>query len=738
MPSADVVKRSLLVLRLRNALIGPGLLLFFSIILYWNLIASPSKYAWFDHYDLCQIEIPRLQFFARSIHSGHLPLWNPHSWLGQPVLGSAQPGLLNPLNLIFTSLVPLKHGELSFGALNWLFVSLHVFGGWFCYLFCRGRSLPVIPSITGGLAFAFTGFFGTSPHIDLASAAALTPLIFLFVFRLWDGGPILSNAVPLGLVLGIAWLTGHHEIPLISCYTVLLASLVVAVYRLFRSRRIEWSILVGVAIAFSLAGAISAVQTLPMIEFGHLAKRWVNMSHPIEWGERVSYDVHTLYSMPWRGVAEFLVPREGIPIWSGYVGVTVLVLVALSLIHLRDEPTVVRLGILGVYALLYPLGAHTPFHRILYETLPMMDKARSPDRGLYLIGFVLSALAAFGSDTLIKNGIPRRHITWIAIVCAIPVGVGLSSHEPYAWKSFAAGALLLFIAWNAARPNIYRLGGCALIAMVLIEATTCASYRMAYVGSGNGVCAWALRDYRELGDRLRKDTSLHRVAADYNQLMTDIGSLFGVDAVQSFVSGVPSDVLRLELHSAHTGQLVGVTHRVAKREPLADEKVIGQYARGIQLFEVKSAMPRAWIVHQVEVVKNDDALRRSIFDPTTNFAVTAVMLNRDISITQCPGSDSVNVFSPNSDTLIADANLHCRGLLVVSDAFYPGWHAYVDRRPEPIIEVFGALRGVVLDAGSHTIEMRYEPFSVYVGVVIGVLGIVSCAICEIASRAGAR
>ena len=729
-----MLKRSLLVVRLRNALIGPSALLLLCIILYWKLIYDPSNYVWFDHYDLCELEIPRLQFFARSIHSGHLPLWNPHIWLGQPVLGSSQPGLLNPLNLVFASLLSLKDGELSFGALNWLFVVLHFLGGWFCYLFCRGMSLPAIPSVIGGLAFASTGFFGTTPHLDLASAAALTPLIFLFAFRLWIRGAMLSNAVPLGLVLGLAWLTGHHEIPLISSYAVLLGTLGIFVYRLCRSRRLEWPILAGSAVAFCLAFAISAVQTLPLIEFGRLAKRWVGMPNPIGWGERVAYNVHALYSMPWRGLAEFLIPREDTPVWSNYVGVTVVALAILALIYRWTDPAVRMLGILGLFALLYALGAHTPFHRILYELLPMMDKARSPDRGLYLAGFVLSALASFGANVLMKIGIGRRNIVWIAILCAIPATAGFASHAQYALKSLAAGIVLTFIAWNVARPKVNRLAGYILVAMVLLEATTCASYRVAYLGTGQGVCAWALRDYRELGEKLRGDTSPHRVAAEYNQLMTDMGDLFGLDAVQSFVAAVPSNVLRLELHSPHTGQLIGVTHRVAKREPQADETMIGEYARGVRLFEVQSAMPRAWIVHQVEVVKSEDELRRAIYDPATNFAATALMLNRGAPLAQCPGSDAVTVFRPNSDTLLAHADLQCRGLLVVSDSFYPGWRAYVDHRPEPIIEVFGALRGVVLDAGSHNVEMRYQPLSVYIGALLGLAGLVACAVLVKASH----
>ena len=71
-----------------------------------------------------------------------------------------------------------------------------------------------------------------------------------------------------------------------------------------------------------------------------------------------------------------------------------------------------------------------------------------------------------------------------------------------------------------------------------------------------------------------------------------------------------------------------------------------------------------------------------------------------------------------------NADLRCRGLLVVSETFYPGWEAYVDGKPQPVYEVFGALRGVVLDAGSHRVEMRNRPGVVMLGAGLSGVGIV--------------
>lgn len=712
--------------RLRNAVLPPAILFGLLVILYWKLISAPSRHVWFDHYDLCQIEVPRLQFFARSIHAGHLPLWNAYTWAGQPVLGSGLPGLLNPLILFFASVLPLSGGELSFSVLNWLFIVLHSLGGWFCYLFCRGIALGVLPSLVGGLAFASTGFFGTEPHWDLASGAVLTPLIFLFAFRMWDRGRIVQSAAPLGLVLGLSWLTGHHEIPLMNCYEVLLVSLAIIAYRFASKRSIDWSIAGGSTLAFGLAFIVSAVQTLPLVEFGREAKRWVGMAEPIAWNTKVSYDVHQLYSMQWHEFLNFLVPPDpSLAPCSDYVGLTILALAVLALVYTRANRHVPMLTILGSFALLYSLGGHTPFHRVLYQVLPMLDKARAPGRGLYVVGFFISALAAIGFSILSK-GASRKNVGWIAILCLIPGTIGITNRAEYGSHSLVAGGVLILILWNSWRPAVSRVAPYLILGLILLEATTAARYRIADLSSPDAVCATALRDYRELGLKLRQDSSTGRVAAEFNNMMTDIGDLYGVDLLQSQVSAVPSNILKLELHTVRTGQLFGVTHRIANRDPLPDETAVGEYARNVRLFHVKGAMPRAWIVHQTMVAKDYGELNRAIADSGLDFSSTAVMLKETVSVDRCFGPEPVSVSRPNADTLIAQAEVRCRGLLVVSDTFYPGWRAYVDGKVHPIFEVFGAVRGVVVDAGSHRIEMRYEPRSVYWGAILSLVGLTAC------------
>jgi uncharacterized membrane protein YfhO len=82
---------------------------------------------------------------------------------------------------------------------------------------------------------------------------------------------------------------------------------------------------------------------------------------------------------------------------------------------------------------------------------------------------------------------------------------------------------------------------------------------------------------------------------------------------------------------------------------------------------------------------------------------------------------------------VLEANLKCSGMVIEADAYSPDWVATVDGKPTPLFEVNGSLRGIVLEAGSHRIEMRYRPKSVYWGAALTALGLLGAGL---TTRAG--
>ena len=56
-----------------------------------------------------------------------------------------------------------------------------------------------------------------------------------------------------------------------------------------------------------------------------------------------------------------------------------------------------------------------------------------------------------------------------------------------------------------------------------------------------------------------------------------------------------------------------------------------------------------------------------------------------------------------------------RGLLVMSEIFYPGWKAQVNGKDVPIWKMDGGLRGIVVPGGEGVVAVYYSPASFRAG-----------------------
>lgn len=83
-------------------------------------------------------------------------------------------------------------------------------------------------------------------------------------------------------------------------------------------------------------------------------------------------------------------------------------------------------------------------------------------------------------------------------------------------------------------------------------------------------------------------------------------------------------------------------------------------------------------------------------------------------------------YVPNG--LEIDLESESAGMLILSDAYYPGWVATVNGNPTRIYNVNHGLRGIRIEAGRSRVEMRYEPDSLTIGLAISLTTLVILAI----------
>ena len=72
-------------------------------------------------------------------------------------------------------------------------------------------------------------------------------------------------------------------------------------------------------------------------------------------------------------------------------------------------------------------------------------------------------------------------------------------------------------------------------------------------------------------------------------------------------------------------------------------------------------------------------------------------------------------------------------MLVLSDAYYPGWTATVDGQPAPIYRVDGALRGVIIPAGFHDVRFQFRPTTLTPSLILLGISLLLAAFLIIAS-----
>ncbi len=718
--------------------IAPAVLFALTVGFYWKL-ALTGQYLWFDHPDMAYIELPRLQYQAYAIARGRFPLWDPFVWSGQPLIGQTQPGPLFPLNLLFFLMRPLEDGYLSVAWLNWYYAIVHFLAAVFCHALCRDWGLSRTAAVFAGCVFSFGGFFGTVPWLDVFNGAFWTPLILLYQFRAVRGGRPLRSSALCGLFLGLAWLSGHHEIPL-------LVSVAVAANWAWNSWR-RPALLRYAAVSVLVAGAVSAAQLWPTIEFGRLSVRWVGVNQPAAWTDRVPYTVHTVYSLPARGILQTLLPSSATHAdTSPFFGAAVVALAALGLCARWRTPAVRWLAVVGAISLVYAMGALSPLHGVLYALFSPLAKARVTVRALHVTGLAIAVLAGFGMAALLA----RESMGWvrrIAMAAAV-YGLALIAHggwsivnghevdDRIALNGFAA--LTVAIVWAAWRTDhIGRAAvAVAMFAAALMELTALTSKQFPHRFEGEPLkFAKRLFANRDLARRLHDEPQPIRVSVDEADLPENFGDWNRVEVLQGYVAGVPWNLVRIGLHTERMQQLFGVTHWLSRKPANARQVDIHEGVSGVKIFRNPDPLPRARSVHRAIETKDVAELDMRIQDPTVDLRTTVVMMGRAPTLETCGGEDKVALPRHNSDRVTISANMACRGLVVLGDPYFPGWSAKIDGQPAEILEVYGALRGVVVDSGAHTVEMIYRPVSVIGGAAITLAGLLAvAALCLVEKR----
>jgi hypothetical protein len=148
------------------------------------------------------------------------------------------------------------------------------------------------------------------------------------------------------------------------------------------------------------------------------------------------------------------------------------------------------------------------------------------------------------------------------------------------------------------------------------------------------------------------------------------------------------------------------------------------------------AMPRAWLATEAEALDATEIWRtiRGIPDPKTKTIKafdprrTALMEIEPSKLPkleggQLPPDAFARIVSYEPNRLTIETNADRQTVLVVSEIHYPGWVALLNGAKTPIHQTDFLLRGVIVPAGKHTLEMSYRAPQARNGAIISLLTI---------------
>ena len=160
-----------------------------------------------------------------------------------------------------------------------------------------------------------------------------------------------------------------------------------------------------------------------------------------------------------------------------------------------------------------------------------------------------------------------------------------------------------------------------------------------------------------------------------------------------------------------------------------------------RLYKNSNNLPRAFLVKDHKVVDREEEFARFFSEPDFDPGRTALLeatpkrfekLKNAPSLPDVIPAVKLKVYEHNR--MIIEVDTPEAALLFMSEAYYPGWKAYVDKEQEEILRANYVFRAIPVGPGSHRIEVIYDPVSFKVGLSITMATLLVLLISQVVLR----
>jgi hypothetical protein len=709
---------------------------------------------------------PARQFAVSELHQGRFPWWAPYQYGGVPFVWPK----FSPF-LLFECLAK------SPVILAWVQLLAALVAGTGMYFFCR-KALPVgfWPATVCAWCYPLTAFFVLWQGFPTALAVYWLPWLFLAIDRTIRGSHPLA-APGLSAVTFLTLISGHSDVAgqvLLGSGIYALWCWWNAHPGKWLDRKARMAlalVLVGWGLGFLLA----APHLLPLLEYAQTGSRMMHRKVGIEerpptgWQALPQVVLPDLYGTTEKN-STFIAPAPEKNLLesasAAYTGVLATLLVApLAWYHRRLRAGNLFWIFLALFGLSWCLNLPGFVPLLRLPALHLM----SHNRLVFLTSFAILALTANGLETLLSGPVQRRWWFWLpAVTLAALCGWCLyrSAVLPAAISSQSDFNAFCLKKWgNIQATSDVRQVQAWFIRHYTIMAGFCIVGVIGWLGlwfqkSGRfrlfPVLAFFLVAdllWFDCGRNAQCDPALYypeipalkeiarstpgRIIGGFP---ASLGFMQGLSDIRGYDSIDPArmvDVLKTSAEVPSTNLAYAETFLLVPRGKLLPPSGVG-LPPVLDMLDVRYVILRGApppFMHppfqsaDYWVLVNSNALR--VFVPRTVKTVAAGQELEEVASPQFNPADVALVTSPVElparcrgtvqitneipTRIMISAQMETPGLIVLADNWDKGWRAFWNGRPAPILRVDYTIRGVVVPAGTGTLEFIYQPASVFLG-----------------------
>lgn len=674
-----------------------------------------------------------------------LPLWNPYSFSGTPLLANISSAVFYPGNIIFF-LLPFS--------LAWSITVLFqpALAGVFLYFFLRNLKLSSLSCVLGAIAFEFCGFstswleWGT-----ILQTGCWLPLILLSIDKIFEylkkkdhlKKIYLWNIIFI-LALASSFLAGFLQI----FFYVFLISTLYFLLRFMRNKNKK--AFFYLFINYGIVLLLIAIQLIPTIHFIELSGRVL---------DQANWQGNPGWFIPWKHLIQFFSPDffgnpSTLNYWGefnygefvGYVGIFPILMAFMAILYSRKNNTVNFFALLGFFALIFafPTGlSQLPF--IL--KIPYLSTSQ-PTRLIFIIDFSLVVLSAYGLNYFFLN---KKKIIFPVLILALTflfIWVVIILHPdiyhmaiarrntylPTALFVVISALLLLCSRFFSGRKNFFTM--CIFF---LIAITTLELIRFSLKFNPFNPERFLYPQTKTISF-LQKNLGLSRIMTDDSptfppdfSVMYRIQSVDGYDSLYllryaefmaAFERNSPdisspfpfSRIIIPHNVDSRLADFLGVKYFIA-RSKSKSEKIKKVFSEGKTIvYENPLVFPRAFFVNTTVCLSEKKEVIRKMFDLKTDLSLTAFLENED-RCSDLPTDwvkGKVTKISYSENNISVNTQNPGEGFLVFVDAYYPAWKAKIHNydtnttREAKIFLTDFAFRGVRVPKGKNTISFSID------------------------------